>query len=131
VEILGFHHDPKTIKDKITEIYPPLDDLTFSWELRQPKTANFNAYYQDGIGHWHRDGASEGGKGPYAIIVWSNRESTEVKDDKTDEILSFPPGAIVLIRNHQAKHRRPKTISPNRWFARVFNVRISKIRRNP
>ena len=81
------------------------------------------------VNRWHRDGDwSEGHfTSPYAIIVWSNREQTEVMDPRTGEILKFRPGEIALIRNRKAYHRMPPVISPDRCFVRVWGVKVHAV----
>jgi hypothetical protein len=113
-EQIGEHHDPKTIYERLRSMCG-VEHVS----VRQPHQSAEYLESKHTITEWHRDGDGK----PYAIVVWSNRESTEVKADATGEILRFPPGAIVLIRNRKAMHRLPPVVSPDRWFARALKIK--------
>lgn len=88
-------------------------------EWRSPKENHNMIGWNDSALSWHRDGG-----GLYvSLLVWSNREPTEVKDARTDQIVGpFKPGDIILIRNGLALHRMPRWISTDRYFARMYDV---------
>ena len=80
---------------------------------------------------WHRDGADFiAGKevlddAPKYIAIWSNTNTTWIKDDATGMLFIPPKNSVVLINNFQCHHRRPDGITQddNRWFARAYDLR--------
>lgn len=64
---------------------------------------------------WHNDG----GLPDMAMVVWSNREQTEVRL-KDGTILRADPGDVMLINNSIVEHRTPPKLSEDRWFFRRY-----------
>lgn len=123
-EVVGFRAelDARTAQ----ALFQPLGDFDWRGETRNRMLSMDR---ENPVNGWHRDGDWSGPNfsSPYAIIVWSNREQTEVMDARTAEILKFRPGEIVLIRNRKAYHRMPPVISPDRCFVRVWGVKVRKV----
>lgn len=119
-EVLGFAQS----LNELTNYY----DTYF--EFRPYSVVHHLKQSGDTSNKWHKDGRFFGYKKfmtPYALIVWSNMESTEVLDG--NKILTFPPSAVLLIRNKRCKHRTPTYISEGREFARAWDVKIRKVKR--
>lgn len=95
-------------------------------EVRSPESS---AHTTNPVTNWHHDGIykprPDGDYGTSlhdeqaGMVVWSNRESTEIR--LADETVIRPePGDIVLIRNMAAMHRTPLVRSADRWFFRRY-----------
>jgi hypothetical protein len=120
-------YDPAVIGEKLLELTNSLGMKRMpdygawpssSWsiydeaaEVRSPD--NHVVVREHGTSHrWHRDGT-----GDTAMVVWSNREGTEIKLPDGTEIQTAP-GDIVALRNTVVEHRTPDKQSPDRWFFR-------------
>jgi hypothetical protein len=53
------------------------------------------------------------------MVLWSNREQTEIKLADGTEIKPTP-GDVLLIANSVVEHRTPQVISKDRWFFRQY-----------
>jgi hypothetical protein len=83
-------------------------------EVRSPES---NARVAEELAQrWHRDGSNSDG-GDLWIVLWSNREQTEIRT-ADGAAVALDPCDVVLIRNGSVEHRSPEKASPDRWFFR-------------
>jgi hypothetical protein len=102
----------------------PMDDFVaddrcvsdqHAYEVRSPKNNNLMVKKSGEIRNWHRD---RGGIDT-ALVLWSNREQTEVRTSNRT-VIKLNPGDVILIHNKSIMHRIPQKISDDRWFFRRF-----------
>lgn len=67
---------------------------------------------------WHHDRL---GSDPGRIVLWTNKQSTEVRTKRTHKRVIIPESAIVVFCNNVYEHKAPKKAPKRgRWFARVI-----------
>lgn len=64
---------------------------------------------------WHQD--CNGIR--WNIILWSNKQPTEVRECGTHKQLSFNAGDVLHFNNLDYEHRTPKNVDETRWVVRV------------
>ncbi len=86
------------------------------WIPKSEGNRSVQAWHQDGTKIW--DDFEEAD-----LILWSNREATEVRDRATKQGIWLPSGSVVKVSNGRYEHRRPPTVSPDRYLchAAVWN----------
>lgn len=118
VAIIGHYYPTSTLDSWEIRLAIPaqvkklLGDI--SGEVREP-TDNLRIRHHEIAGSWHHDGMF--GDSPTAMVVWSNREQTEVQLSN-GTVIQPDPGDIVLVHNTMTKHRSPQKMSEDRWFFR-------------
>lgn len=101
----------KGVRSKIKEF---LDERS-SGGIRDPQE-NLRLRTDAVASMWHKD-ISFMYADNLAMILWSNREQTEIKlPDET--IIQPDPCDIVMVHNEKAMHRTPQLMSNDRWFYR-------------
>ena len=121
VAIIGrFMPDPTlelthaSIHDGIEEQVPFLNKIHA--DVRDPKLNN-ELKSQLVASNWHRD-VSYSWHSELAMVVWSNREQTEIQlPDGT--VIEPEPYDIVAIHNDKVMHKTPSRMSEDRWFFRA------------
>lgn len=84
-------------------------------EVREPQESLGISRYNTASSEWHQDC---GGVTKY-MIIWSNKEQTEVRlKGVVGSELWFPQGHVLLLNNNALEHRTPPIMSCDRWFAR-------------
>ena len=81
-------------------------------EVRAPRTNEYMAKSEN-VTPWHKDNSGK----ECALVLWSNREQTEIKTPNGD-ILKPDPFDVLCIANAAVEHRTPPQISEDRWFFR-------------
>lgn len=82
-------------------------------EVRPPDVTQMILDRPEYISDWHRDNSGK----PGGVVVWSNREQTEIKL-KDGTVLCPDSCDVLLISNAEVEHRTPQKISKDRWFFR-------------
>lgn len=121
-EVIGFcqTEDWEVLRDYMVSI-----GLTWQSENWRGVESNQEIHrYDPSISAWHRDGNELLKEN--TIVVWSNREQTEVLDPRTSTICHFNPYEVVLIHNQIAQHRMPAYISPDRLFVRLWKPQFDR-----
>lgn len=84
-------------------------------EVRPPDSNIYTSQFKEAASLFHHDGVSEDS----VVVVWSNREQTEIQlADGT--IIHGEPGDVIALRNEQVLHRTPEIKSTDRWFFRRY-----------
>lgn len=65
---------------------------------------------------WHQDGDTSTSDLDFALVLWANREPTEIKVG--DDIYQPKPYEVVVVHNLAGYHRRPPEVSGKRFFFR-------------
>ena len=89
------------------------------------KTPHFNTGTDPDI-PWHRDGERTQDYQNVQLILWSNREPTEIRDHHSKETVILKPYAVTVIDNAKFEHRRPERLSTDRLFCHAA-IRKQKI----
>ncbi len=116
-EVIGyFYGDTRNEAKKYLEQMFSDWQNRYMFEWRDPNLIQEYAKHGNNTMGYHQDC----GQNPSHLIVWSNREQTEVRDKRTRvELPKFKSYQVVIIRNRIAEHRSP-TPSPDRLFWRLL-----------
>lgn len=116
-EVIGyFYGDTRNEAKKYLEQMFSDWQNRYMFEWRDPNLIQEYAKHGNNTMGYHQDC----GQNPSHLIVWSNREQTEVRLLAGTKILKpFKPYAIILVNNYLVEHRVPTVISRDRLFARV------------
>lgn len=64
--------------------------------------------------YWHKDRTNS------HMLVWSNREATEIRLDHT--VYTFAPYDVILLDDRVCHHRIPEIVSDDRLFWRLLYI---------
>lgn len=121
-KVIGEWRKDQITREEVLQLFPLLNHVS----LRSPiinlivkqNASTVNNWHQD---YWHQDYVYRNRELCRYLLLWSNREQTQIRSLKTEKQLpDFKPYQFILVDNLRTEHRMPPVISPDRWFLRLI-----------
>jgi hypothetical protein len=94
-------------------------DLKSASEVRSPEEVSTPMQrLSDASSFWHQDVRKQN----CWMVLWSNREQTEIRTMDGTVLNKLEPYDVILIHNTLVEHRTPEKVSNDRWFFRRFVI---------